>query len=179
MQGYILGNQQQWVGGAEEKHGWTPSCAPTASAPSHRPRAAPLWQYCEKHHKSHAGPGHQGLCWRLSQKPRGKFPLQAVSSSSWECTLLLSASEFLVWGLQNSKTAVTNLHTNIETALENTLSATVDFAWHFFHTLLNHREQHLHSCCGSWQTEAILGLLFSRPSWLFSWPKTPKLKILL
>lgn len=78
MQGYILGNQQQWVGGAEEKHGWTPSCAPTASAPSHQPRAAPLWQYCEKHHKSHAGPGRQGLCWRLSQKPRGKFPSQAA-----------------------------------------------------------------------------------------------------
>lgn len=78
MQGYILGNQQQWAGGVEGKHGWTPSCAPTASAPSRPPRAAPLWQYCEKHHKSHAGPGRQGLCWRLSQKPRGKFALQVA-----------------------------------------------------------------------------------------------------
>ena len=84
---YVLGNQLQWADGEEGRLGWTPSCVLTESAPSRPPHAVLLWQYCEKHHRSRAGPSHQGLCWRPWQKPeRESLMLIVTRTSSSELT---------------------------------------------------------------------------------------------
>ena len=87
MAQYVLGNQLQWADGEEGRLGWTPSCVLTESAPSRPPHAVLLWQYCEKHHRSRAGPSHQGLCWRPWQKPeRESLMLIVTRTSSSELT---------------------------------------------------------------------------------------------
>ena len=102
MAQYVLGNQPQWGDGEEGRLGWTPSCVLTESAPSRPPHAVLLWQYCEKHHRSHVGPSHQGLHWRPWQKPdshgRAVDPGMVLSSVQ-----LLSCVQLFAHGLQHAR----------------------------------------------------------------------------
>ena len=103
MAQYVLGNQPHWGDGEEGRLGWTPSCVLTESAPSRPPHAVLLWQYCEKHHRSHAGPSHQGLCWRPWQKPkRVSIMLIAARTSSSE---LIDSESSVPEGSEGSKSS--------------------------------------------------------------------------